>query len=208
MKLTKYEHACFSIEKDGDALLVDPGTYTTDLVIPQKVSGVIITHEHADHFNPHLIETIQKNNPDAVLLGPASLTRQQPAFSIRTVSPGDSLSVGAFSLQFFGGSHAIIHSSIPQIENVGVLIDNRIYYPGDSLFVPDIPVDILAIPAAAPWLKIGEAMDFLAAITPRFAFPTHDAIAAPSGKQLADRLLGDVATKHGIDYQRITTLEI
>ena len=25
MKLTKYEHACFTVEKDGKLLVVDPG---------------------------------------------------------------------------------------------------------------------------------------------------------------------------------------
>ncbi|MDX6252098.1 MAG: hypothetical protein QOF10_5458, partial [Kribbellaceae bacterium] len=30
MKLTKYSHACVTLEKDGKVLLVDPGTFAED----------------------------------------------------------------------------------------------------------------------------------------------------------------------------------
>ena len=51
MKLTKYEHACFTLEKDGKMLVVDPGTFTTKLDPPENVVGIVITHEHSDHFD-------------------------------------------------------------------------------------------------------------------------------------------------------------
>lgn len=31
MKLKKFEHACFTLESDGQALLFDPGNYTSDI---------------------------------------------------------------------------------------------------------------------------------------------------------------------------------
>ena len=51
MKLTKYEHACFSVEHDGMTLVVDPGNFTTDFIAPEGVIAVVITHEHSDHFD-------------------------------------------------------------------------------------------------------------------------------------------------------------
>ena len=61
MKITKYEHACFVVEEDGESLIVDPGGWTTDLVIPDTVVGVIITHEHQDHikgYDPDIFKNI------------------------------------------------------------------------------------------------------------------------------------------------------
>jgi len=46
-------------------------------------------------------------------------------------------------------------------------------------------------------------MDFLTAITPRLAFPTHDAILSDTGKNLVDRILGAAAQPIGTTYQRI-----
>jgi hypothetical protein len=55
----------------------------------------------------------------------------------------------------------------------------------------------------APWLKIGEAMDYMSAVKPRFAFPTHDAVLSDTGKKFADRLLTGLAERYGIEYKRL-----
>jgi hypothetical protein len=55
-------------------------------------------------------------------------------------------------------------------------------HPGDALFTPGEPVDVLATPAAAPWLKISEAVDYLRAVAPNRAVPIHQAIIDPSAR--------------------------
>ena len=91
-----------------------------------------------------------------------------------------------FSLRFFGGTHAEIHSSIPLVDNVGVMVDDAFYYPGDSYAVPDRPVELLATPCGAPWLKIGEAMDFVLSVAPRRTFATHEQPISAFGLQMAN----------------------
>jgi hypothetical protein len=71
-------------------------------------------------------------------------------------------------MTFHGGRHSVIHSSIPVIDNVGVLVNDAFYYPGDSYAVPE-GVDVARRPIGAPWLKIGEAIDFVLAVKPRRA---------------------------------------
>jgi hypothetical protein len=83
------------------------------------------------------------------------------------------------------------------------MVNRLFYYPGDAFTLPGTPVDTLAVPAAGPWMRIGEAMDFLVAVHPRFAFPVHDVIASPQGKTIADKLLGQIAAANGITYQRL-----
>ena len=81
--------------------------------------------------------------------------------------------------------HEVIHSSIPVIENVGVLINDALYYPGDSYAVPEgVAVDTLAAPLGAPWLRIGDAMDYVLAVKPRRAFGTHDMTLSVIGKNM------------------------
>lgn len=55
-------------------------------------------------------------------------------------------------------------------------------HPGDALFIPDEEVDVLATPAAAPWMKIAEAVDYLRAVAPRHAVPIHQGIIAPEAR--------------------------
>jgi L-ascorbate metabolism protein UlaG (beta-lactamase superfamily) len=206
MKLTKYEHACFTAEQDGQLLVVDPGGFTTDFIAPSGVIGIVVTHEHGDHFDHDQIASIIDKNPDAVVIGHPDVVSQIEAFETRAVNAGDTSDIGPFHLVFRGGQHALIHSSIPVIANLGVLINDLLYYPGDSFVLPGVSVDTLALalPAGAPWMKTGEAMDFLLAITPRLVFPTHDAFLSDAGKAQADRLLGDIARQNGIEYARLT----
>ncbi len=96
------------------------------------------------------------------------------------------MTVEPFTLEFFGGQHAVIHESLPVVDNVGVLVNGQFYYPGDSYAVPEgVDVKLLAAPIGAPWLKIGEAMDFVLAVAPRQAFGTHDMTLSVIGRDMA-----------------------
>jgi hypothetical protein len=119
------------------------------------------------------------------------------------VEPGHTEQVGPFTLEFFGGNHAVIHPSMPQNQNVGVLVNNTLYYPGDSFSEPGKAVKVLAAPAGGPWMKISEAMDFITAVKPALAFPTHDAVLSDGGQQVNDSMLSHAAEQAGIEYRRI-----
>lgn len=210
MELTKYEHACFTIEKDGKCLVIDPGSLTTDLGISENIIAVIITHDHADHFSEALLAEIFSKNPTVLIIGPEEVTSKLSSYETRTVHGGDSFAVEGFDLDFYGDAHAIIHPDVPVGQNVGVLIEDRLYYPGDSFTIPEKSVDTLALPVAAPWLKVDEAVEFMKSISARFNFPTHDAVLSTAGKQIIDSMVGHFAQDLGIEYRRIdgATIEI
>ena len=91
----------------------------------------------------------------------------------------------------------MIHPEIPVIENISYLVGDgdhaaRLMHPGDALFVPGEPVDVLATPAAAPWMKISEAVDYLRAVAPQRAVPIHQGIIDPNAR--------------GIYYGRLTEM--
>jgi len=175
MRITKHEHAALRIDDHGQTLLIDPGSFTLPLDELQRLVGVVITHEHPDHWTAEHLDRILRDAPGTPVFGPAGVVRAAEGYEITEVAPGDTVTVGGFTLRFFGGVHAEIHSSIPLIDNVGVLIDDELYYPGDSYAVPEgVEVQTLAAPLGAPWLKIGDAIDFVLAVKPRRAFGTHD----------------------------------
>jgi len=174
MRLTKLEHACLIVEKDGRKLVVDPGSFTTPLIDLHDVDAVVVTHEHADHWTPDQLTHLLATNPGATVHGPAGVAAAADGFDVHVVAEGDTIEVGPFTLAFFGSRHAVIHDSIPVIDNVGVLVDGTLFYPGDQFTVPPVPVDVLATPVGAPWLKVSEVIDYVAAVKPRLAFPTHE----------------------------------
>jgi L-ascorbate metabolism protein UlaG (beta-lactamase superfamily) len=154
------------------------------------VVAIVITHEHGDHWTADQLNRILERSPAAKIYGPTGVVLAATDFDIITVKNGDVIDAAPFSLRFFGETHAVIHSSIPVVDNVGVLVNDSLYYPGDSFTVPEgVEVDVLAAPVGAPWLKIGEAMDFVLAVRPRRAFATHEMVLSTAGKGMgADRL--------------------
>lgn len=197
MKVTKHEHACLVIEKGGSVLVIDPGSYTTPLGDLIDVVAIVITHEHADHWTPEQLTRILDRSPDARVLGPAGVAAAATGFAVEVVRHGDEIAIEPFDLKFFGEKHALIHETVPVIDNVGVLIDDELYYGGDSYTVPPVPVGTLAAPIGAPWLKIGEAMDYVLAVAPKRAFPTHEAPLSQIGKTMANARIEAMTQRGG-----------
>ncbi len=205
MQLTKFKHACFTLTKDMQTIVVDPGTFSSDFIAPDGVVATIITHQHADHCDLTKIKAISDRNPDMVIYADESITRQLGDYKTRSVHAGDAVTIAGFTLKFYGGQHATIHPGLMPIANLGVLVNDTLYYPGDSFALPDVPVYALALPAAAPWMKVSEAIEFLTQVKPTMAFPVHDAILSEEGREIYDRLYRAEAQKQNIAYERLTT---
>ncbi|GAA3590065.1 MBL fold metallo-hydrolase [Klugiella xanthotipulae] len=190
MRLTKFEHAALLLEKEGKKIFVDPGNMTTPLTEVDNTVAVVITHQHPDHWTPEQLARVHELSPEARVFSTAAVAEACPGVDVTVVTAGDTHRVGPFTLRFFGDTHAVIHRSIPVIDNVGVLINGELFYGGDSLVPPaGLAVDVLAVPAGAPWLTIGAVMDYVVAVAPRRSFPTHEMGLSRWGKDLAaDRI--------------------
>jgi L-ascorbate metabolism protein UlaG (beta-lactamase superfamily) len=167
MRLTKYTHACVRLERDGQVLVIDPGTWSE----PSALAGaaaVLVTHEHSDH-----IDVLRLAGLGVPVYAPAGADID--GLPVTGVSPGDQFSAAGFPVQAVGGRHAVIYRGWPDCANLGYIVDGMVYHPGDSLHVPEQSVDTLLVPLQASWLKLDEAIDFVQAVGPRRAYGIHDA---------------------------------
>src|SRR6218665_2518132 len=145
MRVTKFEHAALRLDEKGDTLLIDPGSFTSPIDDLSGLVAVVITHEHPDHCTPDHLDRILRAAPGTPIFAPPGVVHAAAGYEITEVTPGDTVQAGSFTLRFFGGVHAVIHSSIPLVDNVGVLVNDEFYYPGDSYAVPEgVVVDALA----------------------------------------------------------------
>ncbi|GIG70380.1 MBL fold metallo-hydrolase [Phytomonospora endophytica] len=189
MRLTKFTHACVRLDDGDRALVIDPGVWTEPEAL-DGVTDVLVTHEHYDHLNAELLAGAVKKgvrihtHPDvAEQLGDLG-------DAVSPISAGENRTVGGFLVEAVGGEHAEIYEGKPGCANLGFLVDapsGVVYHPGDSLHEPGVPVGTLLVPAAAPWLKLSEALDFVRAVRPHRAHPIHDAILSEPGQGLVDR---------------------
>jgi len=175
--ITKYTHACVRLEDHGNVLVIDPGTWSESSALV-GADAVLVTHEHDDHVDVRRLAAL-----GVTVYAPAGA--DIPGLDFIPISPGDALTIAGFPVVAVGGQHAVIYDGLPGCSNVGYIVDNSIYHPGDSVHVPQQQIETLLVPAQGSWLKMVEAIDFVKAIAPRRAFPIHDG-------QLNDRGLESV----------------
>ncbi|MDB5224416.1 MAG: putative Zn-dependent hydrolase [Candidatus Adlerbacteria bacterium] len=190
------------LDIDGTMLLTDPGTFSNGQNDIKNISGVLITHEHGDHFHIDSVKTILENNPEAIVVTNTSVGKLLAAEGIAFVEIGDgkATTINGVSIERHGTEHAPIYKDFGLVENTGFLINNKLFFPGDALYNPGKPVDILALPVAGPWLKLGEALDYVAAVKPRIAFPVHDAVLKPAVSQSFNRMAQKIIEDLGVQF--------
>ncbi|CAN5565555.1 MBL fold hydrolase [soil metagenome] len=192
MDLTHFGHSCLLASFAGSSngasttILFDPGNFSHGFEGITGLSAILITHQHPDHADPARLPALVEANPGAALYADPQ-TAAQLGDAWTAVQVGDELTVDQLTIRGVGGRHAVIHPEIPVIDNISYLIGDathpaRLMHPGDALFVPGEPVQVLATPAAAPWMKISEAVDYLRAVAPTHAVPIHQGVVAPEAR--------------------------
>lgn len=204
MKLTKFAHACVRVEKDGKVLLVDPGSFSEDAAF-EKADAILVTHEHQDHLDVDRVAAL-----DAPVYTNAGVAAQLTALGdrVHVVAGGQSFEAAGFSVSAYGKDHAVILAEwgVP-CENVGFLIEDAVYHPGDSFTQPDRAVHTNLVPISGPWFSLPPAVEYGRAIKAQQLVGIHDALLSPIGLDMSARFFHtDELPYHGLTPGQ--TLEI
>lgn len=215
MYLTKYTHSCVRVTCGDSVLVVDPGVFSETVLALDGADAVLVTHEHADHFDVKAIRNALETNPLIHVWGPGSVVEALADFPGRVtlVLPETVFDINGIPVQTFGGQHALLHANVPAVANVAYFIDRKLYHPGDSLVVPHFPlenyqVEVLLLPSCGPWLKISEVLDFLVAVKPKQAYQIHDALLNEIGVNVYEQHIQSVANRFGVDFRHLDSGEV
>lgn len=204
MRMTKLGHSCVRLERDGQAIVLDPGIWSGADPIA-GADAVLITHEHVDHLDGAVVRTALERDPGLQVWTNAAVAAQFAGLAgrVHAVGHGDAFSAAGFDIRVYGRDHAPIHPDLPVVPNIGFAVDGGLFHPGDAFTVPGEPVDTLLLPISAPWLKASEMFDYARAVQPRISFAIHDELLSANGIRLIEQLAGALLGPGGGGYARL-----
>lgn len=207
MKITKFGHSCLLIEEGGLRVITDPGSWNT---VPdeENVDCILITHEHGDHLDIDQLQLLLQKNPEAKVVSHSSVGKLLETSNIPHVliTNGESITVKGVSIESFGTKHACFYGDIPDIQNTGYLIAERLFVTGDALHdIPSKPVEILALPCGGPWMRLSEGIDYAKKLNPKIVFPVHDAMYIQKYRDnIIPNVVGKTLESAGIAFRDMT----
>ena len=183
MRLTKFGHSCLLVEDAGARVLLDPGSFSEGFEELEGLTAVCVTHQHPDHLDRDRLRALLDGNPGVRVVADegSAPALDEAGAAVEVVHDGDELTLDGLGVRVAGREHAAVHPDVPRVPNVGYLVGGRLFHPGDALTVPGEPVEVLATPAGAPWLKLAEAVDYLRRIGPTVAVPVHERVLSAAG---------------------------
>lgn len=224
MQLTKFTHSCVRVQSQDTVIVIDPGNFSEVETAMDGADHVLITHTHPDHLDPERVPQQLRAQPQTHVWAPASVAQQlretlgeaasdsagQPR--IHDVEADSQLELGGVQVKTFGGQHALIHPLIRTVDNVGYLLNDSLFHPGDSFVVPHgISPTTVLVPLHAPWSKMSEVIDFLIAVGAPTAYQIHDALLSQNGFGIVEKQVKNFAGKYGTEYVHLdsgTTVEV
>jgi L-ascorbate metabolism protein UlaG (beta-lactamase superfamily) len=133
---------------------------------------------------------LAEHNPDAKIVRSPGAATVLAGLATTVAVPGDKLTISGVEIAVTGSGE---HADLPGSDNNGYLIDGLVLHPGDALDPPRTDVDVLLVPAAGPWTKIGEGIDYVRTLAPRVVIPIHQGGLAPAHQHMHHQLLRNLA---------------
>ncbi|MFC0582430.1 MBL fold metallo-hydrolase [Micrococcoides hystricis] len=206
MRYFRLAHAGLVLESEKHSLFVDPGNLSSAeelqraIAASEPVAGIVITHEHADHWTSEHIEELRKAAPEAPIFTTEATKEALHQAGINTnvliVREGDRKQVGPFRHRRL---RSMLHSSIPVVDNIGIHVNNEFAWGGDSLVRPPFRAKILGVPIGSPWSNLSQVMDFVLAARPKQAYLTHDGMLSKAGLGLYSKRVQACLDEYGGD---------
>ncbi len=183
MKVTKFGHSCLYVEEGDARILIDPGSYVfkETTVRPEDIPAadvILLTHEHADHTDPDALRVILKKNAASIWTNAGvQVALAKHGIASEVIARGATRTMKGVSVRGIACDHGFISDKYPRVENIGFLVAGRLFDPGDCVTPSEeVHADILALPIAAPWMAVREAVDFALRVKPKVVIPIHDRI--------------------------------
>lgn len=179
-------HSAVRFAFGGRQYYVDPSGRADWAAMP-KADVILITHEHHDHLDPKVIETIRK--PDTVIYASAAAAKKA-GFGL-TIEVGQTKTIGGIAVEAIPAYNMnpdrVRYHPKARKDNGYVLTfgDKRVYVAGDTEGTPEMKalkaIDVAFLPINLPYtMPPAEAAMAAKAFRPKILYPYHQGRSDPA----------------------------
>ena len=209
--VTRIGHATVLLDFDGCRILTDPWfserwgyyhgePYGLTLAELPHLDGVIVSHDHYDHFDLHTFRHYpDKSVPMLLKRGLAAKARAAGFHNVRELDAWETTTLGPLTITAAPGKH-----KVPEITFVLEGLGLSVYFGADTLLIPELRevarrfprIDLALVPVNGLQIRpmfnrqvvmnAKEAAELCALLRPRVAVPIHYAF---TGGPIQDRLV-------------------
>lgn len=180
LKITFFKHASLLIEYAGKMIFVDPVSGYADFEQQPKADFILITHEHADHFDVKAIAAVETNDTKII----ANPNCQKMLNKGKAMKNGDLLQIASdIKLEAVPAYNTTPgrEKFHPKGRDNGYILTvggTRIYIAGDTEDIPEMKhikdIDIAFLPVNQPYTMTPEqAVKAAQMVQPRILYPYH-----------------------------------
>jgi len=182
LEITFIGHGTLMFKFGGKVIHVDPVSREADYTKMPKADLILITHEHGDHLDPTVIDTIKTDKTKLILTKKCYERVKQGVImnngDVKTIDGLKIEAVPAYNLVHKRNSGEPFH---PKGEGNGYIItfgDKRVYVAGDTENIAEMKalkdINIAFLPMNLPYTMTPEMVaDAAMAFKPKILYPYH-----------------------------------
>lgn len=183
MKITRLAQSTILIEDEGRRLAIDPGNYNfepgrLDRSEFPRVDVLIVTHEHADHFDLEAVQAICTESSPLVLTTETVKAKMNEGGVEATVLLVDeTVESNGYRITGVNAEH-VVRGQVVDI--FGVLVESNgksVYHTSDTTYLDQTPreVDVVFVPInnRGVAMDFADAARFVREVNPKVAVPVH-----------------------------------
>jgi L-ascorbate metabolism protein UlaG (beta-lactamase superfamily) len=175
MKITKFPQSCIVIENNNQRLIIDPGSlvspkFKAESLLP--IDAILITHEHQDHADPLLIESLL-NNKKVPVIANDSAQAVLGDLVTKIVKDNEIFEIGSFRITCRELPHVDMIDGSKGPKNTGYIVNDIFFHPGDGIEISNLQVNSAAVPIAGPDISPKDIFGFIKEIGARTVIPIH-----------------------------------
>lgn len=174
------KHSSLILSFDNQLIYVDPVSMFADFGQQPKADIILITHEHADHFDPKAIEALKKETT-SIVLNESTQEKLETGTSVRNgekIQLRDYLQLEAVPAYNTTPGREMYHPKDRDNGYILTIEGLRIYIAGDTEDIPEMEqikdIDVAFLPVNQPYtMTVEQAIHAAKMIQPKILYPYH-----------------------------------